>query len=154
MPITLNAQQLQGWLLEHADDISQFTDYEIAFSAEDVLRTNLGLRWFRDQGWNEPGYRFVSLGQDGTGGEVALWFSPRRPNDAPVVFFGSEGGAGVLTASPLAFAKALVYGPMLQEYEKGDLDAPSRLSLQDNWFLSGNDPTEVAAATDALARYR
>lgn len=150
----MNIQQLQDWLLEHADDIHRFTDYEIKFASDDVMRTNLELHWFSDRDWSEPGYRFVSLGQDGTGGEVAAWLSPRRPDDAPIVFFGSEGGAGVVAASPLAFAQALAYGPILQEYEKDDLDAPSRLSLEGNWFLSGNDAGQVAAAKDALGRYR
>jgi len=93
------------------------------------------------------------LGHDGSGGNVALWLKPRETNATPVVFFGSEGGAGVLTTSPRAFAQALAYGPHLKEYEKGNLDAPSRLSLEDNWFSDG-DPEEVAAAKKALARYR
>jgi hypothetical protein len=149
----MHPEELQAWLAEHAAQVFEFTDYEIAFSAEDVLGENLERYWFRDPLWNQPGYRFVSLGQDGTGGEVALWLRPHQ-DKAPVVFFGSEGGSGVLTASPLAFAQALAYAPLLQEYEKGDLDAPSRLSLEHNWRLSGDDHEQTEAAKDALARYR
>jgi hypothetical protein len=150
----VSPEELQGWLLERAAEISAFTDYEITFSSEADLREKLGRYWFRDPDWNEAGYRFVSLGQDGGGSEVALWLGPRQSNAAPVVFFGSEGGSGVVSASPSAFVQALAYAPLLQEYRKGDLDAPSRLSLEDNWFLSGEDPEQTSAANGALARYR
>jgi hypothetical protein len=150
----MNAEDLQAWLLEHAADISAFTDYEIELNAEESLRQNLERHWFRDPRWNKPGYAFISLGHDGTGGEVALWSRPRETDATPVVFFGSEGGAGVLTTSPRAFAQALAYGPLVQEYEKGNLDAPSRLSLEANWLLSDGDPEQVEVAKNALARYR
>lgn len=150
----MDAEQLQQWLLGHAADIFDFTDLEISYCAEDALHQNLELYWFRDPEWNQPGYRFLSLGRDGTGGEVAIWLAPSRPDAAPVVFFGSEGGAGVLTESPLAFAMALTYAPLILEYEKGNLDAPSRLSTEDNWFLSGDDLEQRGRASEALARYR
>ena len=150
----MNAEEIQDWLLEHARDISAFTDYEIEFNAEASLRLILERHWFRDPEWNEPGYAFISLGHDGSGGEVAVWLRPRETDATPVVFFGSEGGAGVLTTSPLALAQALAYGPLVHEYEKGNLDAPSRLSLEDNWCLSDGGPEQVEVARNALARYR
>src|SRR4029078_3804223 len=36
----------------------------------------------------------------------------------------------------------------------GNLEAPSRLSLEDNWFLSDGGPEQVEVAKNALARYR
>ena len=150
----MNTKQIQDWLLENAADISRFTDYEIEFNTEDSLRQILERYWFRDPMWNEPGYTFISLGHDGTGGEVALWLRPSEMEVTPVVFFGSEGGAGVLTSSPCALAQALAYGPIVQEYVKESLDAPSRLSLEDNWLLSSDRPEQVEVAKNALARYR
>ena len=150
----MNAQQLRHWLLQRAEEIRRFTDYEIGFDPDQVLLTNLGTSWFGDSGWNEPGYRFTSLGQDGSGGMIAVWLAPQRPDTEPIVFFGSEGGAGVIAESPMRFAQALAYAPVLLEYEKGDLDAPSRLSREDNWFLQREDHKKVFEAREALSRYR
>jgi hypothetical protein len=70
----------------------------------------------------------------------------------PVVFFGSEGGSGVVAASPIDFVRALAYAPIFQEYEKGDLGAPSRLSQDGNWLLE--DPRKARVAAQALVQYR
>lgn len=150
----MNVQQLRNWLLQRADEIRRFTDLEIVFEPEDELLANLGTSWFSDVGWNVPGYRFTSLGQDGTGGMIAAWSAPQRPEREPVVFFGSEGGSGVLADSPLRFAQALAYAPLQLEYESGDLGAPSRLAREDNWFLRGDDREAGFEAREALSRYR
>lgn len=149
----MDVDQLQQWLLEHAENISAFTEFEVQLGTESDLQTNLQDYWFRDPQWNEPGYRFIPLGQDGTGGEVAVWLAPLRPHASPVVFFGSEGGAGVVAASPLDFVRALAYGPAFLEYA-GSLTEPSCLSLSENWFLSDDDAEQSGVANAALARYR
>lgn len=148
----MNVEQLRHWLLQRADEIYRFTDLEIVFEPEQSLLTNLGTYWFRDAAWNEPGYRFTSLGQDGSGGMLAVWLAPQRPEREPVVFFGSEGGSGVLADSPLRFAQALAYAPLLLEYESGDCGAPSRLAREDN--LQGEDREAGLEAGEALSRYR
>jgi hypothetical protein len=51
----MNPEQIQKWLLEHAADICAFTEYEIDFHTEQALAQNLGLYWFRDSRWNQPG---------------------------------------------------------------------------------------------------
>lgn len=150
----MDCRELEEWLVNHADEILRFTDYEVTPSSDENLDESLGQTWFRDDDWNQPGYRFILLGHDGTGGTVAAWLRPQHPETTSVVFFGSEGGAGVLTSSALAFAQALAHGPLIEEYQKPDLDAPSRLSLEDNWYFSHDDPEWVAEATEALANYR
>jgi len=150
----MNAQQLRHWLLQQAGDIQRFTDYQIVFESHHELMATLGTSWFSDVAWNEPRYSFVSLGQDGSGGMIAVWLASQRPDSEPIVFFGSEGGAGVIAESPLRFAQALAYAPLLLEYEAGDLDAPSRLSCEDNWYLQDEDRANAAEARDALSRYR
>jgi len=148
----MNVPQLRTWLGEHAGEISQFTDYEVSLQAEEQdLCGNLGEYWFRDPDWNQPGYRFFPLGQDGTGGEVAVWWTAPSSEPPPVVFFGSEGGSGVVAASPLDFVRALAYGPIFQEYQ-GDLSAPSRLARDGNWLLK--HPKKSRTAAEALAQYR
>lgn len=129
---------LAAWLAEHGETIAAFTDYEPVFCDRATLYQRLGAFWFRDPDWNEPGYRFASLGQDGTGGDVLLWGTdPGR-----VVFFGSEGGCGVLTETPLAFAQALAYAPRIVEYGPGSVDA-SLLSIEENW-LAEDAPAAIA----------
>lgn len=150
----MNAVELQKWLSEHADEIFAFTDYEAIMGFQGDLCENLETCWFRDPCWNEPGYRFLPLGQDGSGGDVAIWLSPRPGNESCVVFFGSEGGRGVLTDSALAFAQALAYAPVITEYAKATLDAPSYLSIEDNWYFSGEIPDQAATARTAITTYR
>ena len=149
----MSSEQLQQWLREHADDISAFMDFEIAMSDESDLHETLELRWFRDRDWNPAGYRFVLLGQDGTGGRVALWPVAGR-SWTPIVFFGSEGGSGVLAPSPSDFAQALAHAPWIEEYPDEELQEPARLSSEGNWILTSDEPDEAEEAAKALARYR
>lgn len=150
----MTPDQLKQWLLAHADDISGFTDYEIEIISDAELHSDLGESWFRDEGWNEPGYRFVHLGQDGTGGLVTLWFRPDSDTPPPVVFFGSEGGCGVVAASPEAWAKVLAHGPMLVEFAEVDTET-SAMSLEENWYLADDAAPEHRAEAQArLQAYR
>lgn len=150
----MTPDELTEWLREHAAQIFAFTDYEIALSSEEDLRAVLGESWFRDADWNEPGYRFLHLGHDGTGGEVALWLRPGDERSPPVVFFGSEGGTGVLAPSPDAWVKALAYGPAILEYADVET-ATSRLSIEENEYLAADaDPAQKTEAEEHLDAYR
>ncbi len=150
----MNETELQAWVVEHADDISAFTDYEPAAGTEEALHRDLETTWFRDPDWNERGYRFLPLGLTGTGGIVAAWRKPGYAQPAPVVFFGSEGGYGILTSEPSAFAQALGHAPLIQEWDKSGGEELARLSLDDNWFFRTEEPELALAATLAIDRYR
>jgi hypothetical protein len=146
---------LQRWVEAHCDEIRRFMEYEATISTEADLADVLGDSWFRDEDWNSAGYRFVALGEESTGGIVALWIRREHPGPHPVVFFGGEGGSGVLCPSPLAWALVLTYAPAIVEYPSSDLDAPSTLSLTENWMLDEDlDPEQAAEAQNALAKYR
>ncbi len=151
----MTPQELRQWLLAHAEHIFSFTDYEVALSSEEDLQSILEEDWFRVESWNEPGYRFVPLGQNGTGGEVALWVRANDARPSPIVFFGPGGGTGVLAPSPDAWPKALAYGPSIVEYDS-DFDAnTSRLSVEANPRIGSDaDPARRAAAGRGLAAYR
>ena len=155
----MTLDELITWLEEHVQSIFRFTDYEVTRESEAELADILGTYWFRaPDTWNQPGYRFVHLGHDGTGGHVAAWIRPGAEEPPPVVFFGSEGGRGVLALTPQRFASALAHGAMIVEYPglgDDDDDAPARLE-PDSWML---DPDEVDAeaaseASAALDAYR
>lgn len=146
--------ELQDWLVAQAEDIRCFTDFEPEDTSEHELAHRLEAYWFRDAGWNQPRYHFVPLGHDGSGGQFALW-TPSRAGATPcVVFFGSEGGRGVLAPSSIAFLQALGHGAMTVEYDRRNLHAPSRLATEDNWLLSDEDVEKAASAREALLRYR
>lgn len=150
----MTPDELIEWVLAHAAHLFAFTDYETTLSSEEDLRAVLGESWFRDADWNEPGYRFLHLGHDGTGGEVALWLRPGDERPPPVVFFGSEGGTGVLAPTPDAWAKALAYGPAIVEYADVET-ATSRLSIEENECLAADaDPARKAEAEKHLDAYR
>jgi len=137
-------EDARAWLSEHAAAIRAFTDYDPAPCSDRSLRDDLRHHWFRAAEWNAPGYRFRSLGGTGTGGLLALWVRPGADGPHPVVFFGSEGGYGVLVATSERWLQALAHGPMIREHA-----SPARL-VRDNWML--DEPGE--AATEALAAYR
>ncbi len=149
----MTPDDLQAWLRANTDHIFGFTDYEVALGSVEDLHGMLG-DWFRDETWNTPGYRFVPLGQDGTGGAVALWFRPGVEGPPPVVFFGSEGGCGVLAASPENWAKVLAHGPRIVEYADPDT-ATSALSREANWVLASDaEPERRDRARAHLEAYR
>ena len=154
MSTTMTPESLRSWLLQHADLIDAFTDFRPHDTDESVLRDVLEFAWFRDPQWNEPGYCFLPLGADGTGGEAAVWLPQHNRTSAPVVFFGSEGGSGILAPSPGAFAQALAHGPIIEEYHTGSFDLPSYLSPSGNWLLSTDAPDQATQAREALASYR
>jgi hypothetical protein len=134
------------FLEEQATHINRFADYEVALGSEPDAASDLGEYWFAEEGWNAPDYRFVPLGIDGSGGLFAVWLRPGASEPHPVVFFGSEGEYGVLTASILGWVQALAHGTGVAY--RGD--PPVRLSVDENDKLK--DPS--ADVKVALASYR
>ena len=57
------------------------------------------------------------LGIRRTGSQIAVWVRA-QDDKRPVVFFGSEGGLGVLTATPQAFALALAHAPYFDGFDE------------------------------------
>jgi len=121
----MNTAQLRSWLEKHIDDICSFMDYEPTLDSDEELRRTLGY-WFDDQEVDLGGHRFVHLGIDGTGSQLAAWFRPGVDGPPPVVIFGSEGGTGVLVATPRDWAFALAHCPFFDTDEE-----PARLTVED-----------------------
>lgn len=140
----MNPEQLQAWVQTHIDDLFRFMDYEPTVDDEELVDT-LG-SWLDNDGWASDD-RFVHLGIDGTGSQVAVWVRA-QDEQRPVVFFGSEGGLGVLTATPEAFALALAHAPYFEAFEE-----PARLEGQDD-PLADKDDEEREEVRAALERYR
>ena len=69
-------ESAQAWVQHYVQTICAFMDYEPTVSTDEELEATLRDHWFRDPAWNSPGYRFHSLGCDGTGGQFALWVRP------------------------------------------------------------------------------
>lgn len=147
----MDRAHLREWLARYQDVLFAFTDFE--FSSDGVDDPGQLDSWFRSPNWNQRGLDFVPLGHDASGGLFALWIGPRSGGPDPVVFFGSEGGA-VIARSSLAFVRALAHGAIAVEYDKGDLEAPSRLSVEDNWMLAKAARGQPGDASAALLRYR
>lgn len=137
-------RKLIDLLRHHTATIWQFMEFEVTVASDADLAELLGGAWFDDSEWNEPGYRFSPVGQDGCGGQFAVWIRPEAPAPHPVVFFGSEGEHGVLTASLEAWVQAIAYGPGLSYRTE-----PVSLKVDENWKLEERPP-----AHEALAGYR
>lgn len=135
----MSPEDAQNFLSSQVDNICGFMDYEVSIHSQESFYQTLfyGLGSHR---WQESGCEFIHLGHSGSGSEFAIWL---RPNDdlRPVVFFGGEGGNGVLAASAENFVKALTYGPYAMENHR----QPSRLCLIDD---------QVEGGKEALSAYR
>ena len=140
----MNPEQLQAWVQAHIDDLFRFMDYEPTVDDAEFLDT-MG-SWLDNETWASDD-RFVHLGIDGTGSQVAVWVRA-QDEQRPVVFFGSEGGLGVLTATPEAFALALAHAPYFESFEE-----PAGLAKQDD-PLADKDDEEREEAQAAFERYR
>lgn len=143
----MDAKELQDWVQEHVDSIATFMDYEATVDDEEEFYDTLRY-WFDNESWND-GQTFVHLGIDGTGSQFAVWIRPDAEPPHPVVFFGSEGSAGVLAASPEDFAMALAHGPGIDEYGS---DYAS--FVEENYMLTDDEPEFIEEAEAALAEYR
>ncbi len=147
----MTPEELQEWLEAHIDEIFAFMDYEPTLNSEEEFVETMGY-WFGRDDWNEPGYRFVHLGIDGMGSEFVAWIRPGVDGPAPVVYFGSEGGRGVLARSPKDWAMVLAHAPGIIEYAFGD--DPAQLDVTSNWMLEDDDPEFAETARQKLASYR
>lgn len=147
----MTAEELQTWLEENIDLIMAFMDYEPTIDSEEELSMTLGF-WFDNDTWNDRGDSFLHLGIDGTGSQFAAWVRPGDEGPPPIVFFGSEGGTGVLVRTPQDWAMALAHAPGVDEYPD---EGPAQLDPDANWMLDEEaDEDMVAEARSALARYR
>lgn len=147
----MTAEELQAWLEENIDLIVVFMDYEPTIDSDEELAMTLGF-WFDNDAWNSRGDSFTHLGIDGTGSQFAAWNRPGDEGPPPIVFFGSEGGAGVLVRSPVDWAMALAHAPGVDEYPD---DGPAHLDPEVNWMLDDEqDEDMIEEARSALAQYR
>lgn len=122
----MSPEDAQEFLRSQVYNIAGFMDYEVTIHSKEEFYHTLMCGLGSDR-WQESGSEFVHLGHSGNGSEFAIWL---RSNDdlRPVVFFGGEGGNGVLAVTAEKFVKALTYGPNAWE----DHDEPSRLLLFDD----------------------
>ena len=122
----MSPEEAQKFLLSQVYNIIGFMDYEVTIHSKEEFYHTLMCGLGSDR-WQESGSEFVHLGHSGNGSEFAIWL---RPNDdlRPVVFFGGEGGNGVLADTAEKFVKALTYGPNAWE----DHSEPSHLLLFDD----------------------
>jgi|GEM_PF-3239550 len=151
----MDLTDLIPWLDTHAANLFLFVDYEVSRASNQELAETLGRSWFcKPETWNESGYSFVSLGHDGSGGLVAAWIRSGDQSPPPIVFFGSEGGYGVLALNPERFAQALAHGPSIDEHPTSAEHVPSQLS-PDNWMLDPTDAdADIPQASAAQAHYQ
>lgn len=147
----MSPKELAQWLSQNADRIDAFMDYEIVIESEEELAATLEF-WFEHSRWVATNHRFIPLGVDGTGSQFAAWIRPGN-TQIPVVFFGSEGGAGVVAASCDLWAQTIAFAPAIDEYpEPGD----ARLSVEMNWKfdndLVGDELADHAYAMQSAYR--
>ena len=139
----MTVEELQSWLEDHIDQIFSFMDYEPTIESDEDLADTLRY-WFDREDWND-GQKFVHLGIDGMGSQIAAWLRP-APQSSPVVYFGSEGGRGVLVRSTKDWAQMLAYAPYIDEYP-GDDEPACLVEREDDDDLDDE-------AQEALADYR
>jgi len=143
----MTVDELRNWLEEHIDEIFAFMDYEATLRDDEEMMRDLGKYWFDGkENWNPSNYRFVHLGHDGTGSDVAAWIRPGVDGPPPIVVFGSEGGTGVLTTSPLAWAQIVAHGVELDTYSE-----PACVGKEED---HDRDEEEEAEAQAGLTAYR
>lgn len=138
----MSPEELRAWLSERIDEIVQFMDYEPTLESEEELATTLGY-WFAGDAWKTAGYRFIHLGIDGTGSQIAAWIRPDAAQ-IPVVLFGSEGGAGVLAASCEDWAKCVAHAPFIDEYPDDDAPRLSASEVEDDEGLAAQNAYKEA----------
>lgn len=129
----------------HGDLLSTFLDLE-AHPTTTPVDADLSSWCGFDPPWRETD-RFIVIGADASGSQFAVWST--QPT-LPIVYFGSEGGYGVLAPDPLSWIRALTYAPLVEEYPSTE-PSSSRLSLPQE----GPTPLDDGASTaQAAARYK
>lgn len=144
------------WAYDENDDTVSAgnIDYE-PYEAFEPAEETAG--WIRAWTGNDDldGSEFRVFGQDGTGGLAALWLVRPGPLTAqPVVFFGSEGQAGVVAASLGEFLWLLAGGVGPQEAVEFGADSgvpyePLRAVAEEHSGIPPRTPAEVLAAARA-----
>ncbi len=147
----MTPEELGKWLSENLDEIYTFMDYEATIDSEKELAVTLG-HWLGSDFWATTKHRFIHLGIDGAGSQFAAWIRPGE-TQIPVVFFGSEGGAGALATSCKNWAKTIAYAPAIEEYTE---PGHRRLDPGQNWKIDGDEVGQDQAdeAKAAQATYR
>lgn len=126
------------WLADQAQMIRGFMDYApIGRHDAGALARALG-QWFNNPRWSDGAHTFADLGYDSRGGQFACWRHGEGP--AAVVYFGSEGGRGVLASTVVDWIETLAHGPTIIEY-----------SPEATLYFPGD---HRGKARDALARFR
>ena len=148
--MSMNVEQLRAWLEEHCNLIFSMMDYEPTLEDEDELADTLNY-WFDTPAWRDTGHRFIHLGIDGTGSQLAAWVRPgHEPDEAtPVVVFGSEGDRTVLAANPLDWAFMVAHAPAF--WEPFDEMDGLREDEEDEYY---EDVGDEERPSRHLARYR
>ena len=100
------------------------------------------------------GKDFFVFGQDGTGGYAAFW-NIRNGDfvlDQPIVFFGSEGSAGIVAKNFSEYLWLLAggVGPSEAIEQQDRVPAPEALSYKFRLFAEKNATTEPLTATEVL----
>lgn len=135
----MNIEELRRWLDKHTDDLCEILDFE---PDDEVLDYDGYFKYWLgdDKTFDDAGYEFEAVAQDGTGGKFVLW-SSLKFGTSPLVFFGSEGGHGVLTKDFQHLPLILAHGVFISEY--GDGDGPTSVQVDDD-----------AQSKQELVRYR
>ena len=144
----MELREIRKWLADHDEDIFAVSDLE---PDDETLHYDTYFRyWFGPGDFNPAGYTFESICQDGTGGKFAVW-SGSDAAERPLVFFGSEGGHGVITRDFTLWPLMIAHGIYVAEYGP-DLGASQVVSgLAPGPEPEGDEDMERRAA---LERYR
>ena len=145
----MDIKEIRAWLKEHAGDIFSITEFES--NNEELDRSTWFEQWLGGRDYNDEGYRFTSIGQDGTGGQFAIWTRLRAVEPHPLVFFGSEGGHGVIAKSARDWLLMIAHGVGVDEY--GPDNGPTAVGPKLNYYFAP-DYDDLEAAQGALSRYR
>jgi len=96
--------------------------------------------------------RFLAFANDGTGGELALWFYPDLTGEPPVIFTGSEGETNLIAGSLEDFVCLLTRGKLLNAGDTEEDRTPESLwyniyKLQLEELAEDNEVTTEEAKT-------
>ena len=147
----MTVDELIVWMEAKATRVCDFMTYEPAERPGAELADCLDA-WFGSRAWRDTGHRFVDLGED-CGGMLAAWLRPSHPGSCPIVFFGSEGEAGVLCASADKWVQLLGHAPTIDEGVRGVI--PAHICDERSMCLDeGFDPERADEAHWSLNLYR
>ena len=145
----MTVDDLREWIETHTDDIFNILEFE----PDDETLDHGGYfqYWLGGPSFDDAGYKFESIGQDGSGGKFAVWSRPNTEEPSPLVFFGSEGGHGVVANDFRSWPLMIAHGVGVSEY--GDDSGPTAVHPSLNEYFDP-DYEDIAEAKAALERYR